>query len=81
MIDLDRNNLDRSASPYLRQHQDNPVHWQEWSRELLDEAARLDRPLFVSVGYATCHWCQFRHSRHIKSAAKPRSPYRIGILV
>ncbi len=52
-----RNNLDQSVSPYLRQHQDNPVWWQEWSQEVLDHARETDRILFVSVGYATCHWC------------------------
>jgi hypothetical protein len=52
-----RNNLDRSTSPYLRQHQDNPVWWQEWSEEALAYAREHDRILFVSVGYATCHWC------------------------
>ena len=51
------NNLDRARSPYLRQHQDNPVHWQQWSRELLEHAQAEERPLFVSVGYSTCHWC------------------------
>ncbi|MFO8064647.1 MAG: thioredoxin domain-containing protein [Spirochaetia bacterium] len=52
-----RNNLDISVSPYLRQHQDNPVWWQEWSQEALEYARRTNRILFVSVGYATCHWC------------------------
>ncbi len=56
-IDLQRNNLDRSASPYLRQHLDNPVWWQEWGGEVLREALRRNKPLFVSVGYSTCHWC------------------------
>src|SRR6056297_305333 len=56
-LDFSRNNLDKAASPYLRQHGKNPVHWQEWSREVLDYAAREDRPLLVSVGYSTCHWC------------------------
>ncbi|MFW5975909.1 MAG: thioredoxin domain-containing protein [Alkalispirochaetaceae bacterium] len=54
---IGRNNLDRARSPYLRQHRDNPVHWQEWSRGVLEFAKREDRPLFVSVGYSTCHWC------------------------
>lgn len=63
MIRLDRNNLDQSASPYLRQHADNPVNWQEWSPGLVDEAIRLGRPLFVSVGYATCHWCHVMAAR------------------
>lgn len=52
-----RNNLDRSASPYLRQHQNNPVWWQEWSTGVLAAAAARKRPLFVSVGYSACHWC------------------------
>ncbi len=52
-----RNNLDRSASPYLRQHRDNPVWWQEWSADVLAAAAARKKPLFVSVGYSTCHWC------------------------
>ena len=52
-----RNNLDRSSSPYLLQHAGNPIWWQEWSRETLSHAATNKKPLFVSVGYATCHWC------------------------
>ena len=55
--DLRRNNLDRADSPYLRQHRDNPVCWQEWSVEILAAAAAQGKPLFVSVGYSTCHWC------------------------
>ncbi|TVR68458.1 MAG: thioredoxin domain-containing protein [Spirochaetaceae bacterium] len=55
--DFSRNNLDRTASPYLRQHEDNPVWWQPWTREVLEYAKERDKPLFVSVGYATCHWC------------------------
>jgi len=52
-----RNNLDRSSSPYLLQHSGNPIWWQEWRREVLDHAAAKNKPLLVSVGYATCHWC------------------------
>lgn len=53
----ERNNLDSSSSPYLRQHAGNPIWWQEWTIETLARAAELNRPLLVSVGYATCHWC------------------------
>ncbi len=53
----DRNNLDKALSPYLQQHQDNPVHWQEWSEEVILHAQKTNKPLFVSIGYATCHWC------------------------
>ena len=56
-MDFARNNLDHSQSPYLRQHAENPVWWQEWSPESLAHARAIGKPLFVSVGYATCHWC------------------------
>lgn len=52
-----RNNLDKSSSPYLLQHIDNPVWWQEWSDDLIKYALSSRKLLFVSVGYATCHWC------------------------
>jgi uncharacterized protein YyaL (SSP411 family) len=52
-----RNNLNSSSSPYLLQHSENPVWWQEWSNDVLKFAARENKPIFVSVGYATCHWC------------------------
>jgi uncharacterized protein len=54
---LNRNNLDKSSSPYLLQHVSNPVWWQEWSEDLISYAAYIRKPVLVSVGYATCHWC------------------------
>ncbi|MCW2522912.1 MAG: hypothetical protein JWO63_1247, partial [Frankiales bacterium] len=51
------NRLAASTSPYLLQHADNPVDWWPWGPEALAEAARLDRPILLSVGYAACHWC------------------------
>jgi len=57
VLDIQRNNLDISSSPYLRQHAKNPIWWQEWSSEVIEEAVRENKLLFVSVGYATCHWC------------------------
>ncbi len=54
---LSRNRLDEEASPYLRQHADNPVHWQPWDDAALSAARATDRPIFLSVGYAACHWC------------------------
>ncbi|MDZ7850086.1 MAG: thioredoxin domain-containing protein [Halodesulfurarchaeum sp.] len=53
----DRNRLDEAASPYLQQHADNPVHWQPWDETALAAARELDRPIFLSVGYSSCHWC------------------------
>jgi uncharacterized protein YyaL (SSP411 family) len=51
------NRLARSTSPYLLQHQDNPVDWQEWGPEAFEEARRRGVPVLLSVGYAACHWC------------------------
>lgn len=51
------NRLEAASSTYLRQHANNPVDWWPWGAEALAEAARLDRPIFLSVGYAACHWC------------------------
>ncbi|MCV7282997.1 thioredoxin domain-containing protein [Mycolicibacterium flavescens] len=51
------NQLARATSPYLRQHADNPVHWQMWTPEALAEAAARDVPILLSIGYAACHWC------------------------
>ncbi|MFO1038785.1 MAG: thioredoxin domain-containing protein [Geminicoccaceae bacterium] len=51
------NALAQSASPYLLQHQDNPVDWREWSPATLALAKEQDRPILLSVGYAACHWC------------------------
>ena len=51
------NTLRNESSPYLLQHKDNPVHWQAWSDEAFELAKKLDKPVFLSIGYATCHWC------------------------
>ncbi len=51
------NRLIRETSPYLRQHADNPVDWYPWGEEALEKARREDKPIFLSIGYAACHWC------------------------
>lgn len=51
------NRLADSSSPYLRQHADNPVDWWPWGADAFAEARRRDVPVFLSIGYATCHWC------------------------
>ena len=51
------NRLADATSPYLRQHADNPVDWWPWCDEAFAEAERRDVPVFLSVGYAACHWC------------------------
>ena len=51
------NHLMETTSPYLRQHAHNPVDWYPWGPEALDRAQREDKPIFLSIGYSTCHWC------------------------
>src|SRR5580692_173083 len=51
------NRLATESSPYLRQHADNPVEWWPWSEAAFAEAKRANKPVFVSIGYAACHWC------------------------
>jgi uncharacterized protein YyaL (SSP411 family) len=51
------NRLAAESSPYLRQHADNPVDWWPWSEAAFAEAKRANKPVFVSIGYAACHWC------------------------
>jgi uncharacterized protein YyaL (SSP411 family) len=51
------NRLAKESSPYLRQHQNNPVDWYPWGAEALERAKKEDKPIFLSIGYAACHWC------------------------
>jgi uncharacterized protein YyaL (SSP411 family) len=51
------NHLAGESSPYLRHHAHNPVDWYPWSDEALEKARREDKPIFLSIGYAACHWC------------------------
>lgn len=51
------NHLAREKSPYLQQHASHPVDWYPWSEEAFARARREDKPVFLSIGYATCHWC------------------------
>ena len=51
------NLLKNEKSPYLKQHENNPVHWYPWNEEALKKAKELKKPIFLSVGYASCHWC------------------------
>ena len=51
------NRLIHATSPYLLQHAYNPVDWFEWSTEALERAVQEDKPILVSIGYSSCHWC------------------------
>ena len=52
-----QNHLKNQTSPYLLQHADNPVDWYPWCDEAFERAKREDKPIFLSIGYSTCHWC------------------------
>ena len=52
-----KNRLNNQTSPYLLQHAQNPVDWFPWCGEAFEKAAAEDKPVFLSVGYSTCHWC------------------------
>jgi uncharacterized protein YyaL (SSP411 family) len=68
------NRLAGATSPYLLQHQDNPVDWWEWGEDAFAEARRRDVPILLSVGYAACHWCQVisRSLRNWLETANPQ---------
>ena len=57
MIKISENVLSDDLSPYLRQHKDNPVNWQTWSKETLEFSKKNKKPILLSIGYASCHWC------------------------
>ena len=51
------NRLASEKSPYLLQHASNPVDWRPWGSEAFGDAKSQDKPVFLSIGYSTCHWC------------------------
>ena len=57
MIKFNKNILSEDLSPYLRQHKNNPVNWQIWSKDTLEFATKNKKPILLSIGYASCHWC------------------------
>jgi len=54
---MTKNRLAKEKSPYLQQHADNPVDWYPWGEEAFELAKRENKPIFLSIGYSTCHWC------------------------
>ena len=57
MFEINKNSLSTDLSPYLQQHKDNPVNWQVWSKKTLEFAKQNKKPILLSIGYASCHWC------------------------
>ncbi len=63
------NRLAHETSPYLLQHQGNPVDWYPWGPEALERAKREDKPIFLSIGYSACHWCHVMEHESFENAA------------
>src|SRR5579872_7461143 len=66
------NRLARETSPYLLQHADNPVDWYPWGEEALARAGDEDKPILLSVGYSTCHWCHVMAHESFENAETAR---------
>lgn len=61
------NRLAKEKSPYLLQHQHNPVDWYPWGEEAFEKARREDKPILLSIGYSTCHWCHVMERESFES--------------
>src|SRR6201999_2947674 len=61
------NRLAREKSPYLLQHQHNPVDWYPWGDEAFAKARQENKPIFLSIGYSTCHWCHVMERESFES--------------
>jgi uncharacterized protein len=83
MIDISKNNLINDPSPYLQQHKNNPVNWQIWSSETIELAQKYSKPVLLSIGYASCHWCHVmaHESFEDKDTADLMNKYFINIKV
>ena len=78
-----RNHLKNETSPYLLQHADNPVDWYPWGEAAFQKAKQEDKPIFLSIGYSTCHWCHVmeRESFEDREIADLLNRYFISIKV
>ena len=68
------NRLQGEKSPYLRQHAQDPVHWYPWGRAAFHAAITGDKPILLSIGYSTCHWC------HVMARETFRDPEAAGVI-
>lgn len=77
------NALKNETSPYLLQHKDNPVYWYPWCKEAFDKAREENKPVFLSIGYSTCHWCHVmaHESFEDDDTAKIMNEYFISVKV
>lgn len=75
------NRLQHEQSPYLLQHAYNPVDWHPWGEEAFARAAREDKPIFLSIGYATCHWCHVMERESFEDAEAARAMNDVFIAI
>lgn len=77
------NHLITESSPYLLQHATNPVNWYPWGQEAFDKARQENKPIFLSIGYSTCHWCHVmaHESFENKEIAEILNEYYVSIKV
>ena len=82
-MSINKNTLANDPSPYLQQHKDNPVNWQMWSKDILEIAKKNKKPILLSIGYASCHWCHVmaHESFEDKETADLMNEYFINIKV
>ena len=82
-MSVNQNTLASNPSPYLQQHKDNPVNWQVWSKYILKTAKQNKKPILLSIGYASCHWCHVmaHESFEDKETAELMNKYFINIKV
>jgi uncharacterized protein len=82
-MSINQNTLANDPSPYLQQHKDNPVNWQVWSKDVLETAKKCKKPILLSIGYASCHWCHVmaHESFEDKETAALMNKYFINIKV
>ncbi len=71
-----KNRLAAEKSPYLLQHADNPVDWYPWGEEAFEKARKEDKPIFLSIGYATCHWCHVMEHESFEDSDRRRPDER-----
>ncbi|MGD9711062.1 MAG: thioredoxin domain-containing protein [Thermomicrobiales bacterium] len=62
------NHLQNESSPYLQQHMNNPVDWYPWGEEAIEKARKEDKPIFLSIGYSSCHWCHVMEHESFEDA-------------
>ena len=81
--DTPTNRLIHEKSPYLLQHARNPVDWYPWGAEAFEKAKKEDKPIFLSIGYSTCHWCHVMEEESFENAeiAKMMNEYFVPIKV